>query len=474
MSSIIHFKPKAQLDAIANVEEFIRLCRDELTVFGAELDWDRHAWPRVCNFTKIGTRTGKLKDDNLLEEEIIPFAKAYVRYGQGLNPTDVKSEIKAIRCIEPALIKVKGVADITLTDMVVLDEAINVARANLRGTAYHAGNALEKLVVFLNDKMMVSNPFTWKNPLRTSCNTHRTSAKAKAARDRKMPPEHVLDYLAEIFSNDPELPRDRYTSSMLALMMCAPGRVSEFHNLSVNCIHRERDSDGVERVGLRFFAGKGGGPDIKWVPTPMVEIAVEAVRRLKDLSEEGRRLAAWLEDKPSKTYRHPKCPDIAEDKPLSAEQVCDVFDLTSGRGKHVSVAFHPELPFTKWLKKNGITHDEVTLQVVNDYCHDCIPEGWPWKNKKFGLKWRDGLLTVRHNEVAFRKATNPFILAKLSDATIGPDIAFTKGRYINTIWQRHGYNNPDGTPVSVNTHQFRHYLNTLANRGELGQLEIAK
>lgn len=37
-----------------NLVEFIRMCRDDLTVFGVDLNWNDTSWPKVANFTKLG------------------------------------------------------------------------------------------------------------------------------------------------------------------------------------------------------------------------------------------------------------------------------------------------------------------------------------------------------------------------------------------------------------------------------------
>ena len=34
--------------------------------------------------------------------------------------------------------------------------------------------------------------------------------------------------------------------------------------------------------------GKGAPPQIKWVPTPMVSLAQEAIRRIRSITEEAR------------------------------------------------------------------------------------------------------------------------------------------------------------------------------------------
>ncbi|WP_240357256.1 hypothetical protein [Pseudomonas hygromyciniae] len=64
-------------------------------------------------------------------------------------------------------------------------------------------------------------------------------------------------------------------------------------------------------------------------------------------------------------------------------------------------------------------------------------------------------------------------MSGLRESTFTTDINYIDGQE-RSIWERNGYKNPDGTPISMGSHQVRHYLNTLAQRGSLGQLDIAK
>ena len=43
-----------------------------------------------------------------------------------------------------------------------------------------------------------------------------------------------------------------------------------------------------------------------------------------------------------------------------------------------------------------------------------------------------------------------------------------------SIFDRFGFTEADGRPIKIRSHQFRHYLNTLAQAGGLSQLDIAK
>ena len=104
MAEILFFIPRHETNARENLNDFIEMCRDRLTVFGAELDWNNNIWPGTCSFRALGAMGRARSNDQFLSSDIIDFAKAYVRYRQGLNPTkNTHREITALRCIEKAL-----------------------------------------------------------------------------------------------------------------------------------------------------------------------------------------------------------------------------------------------------------------------------------------------------------------------------------------------------------------------------------
>ncbi|MEO8645677.1 integrase [Pseudomonas sp.] len=469
MADILLFTPKQQLDANANLNDFIVMCRERLTVFGSDLDWCSNSWPGVGNFTVINAPASGFTDNQLLNPEIIPFAKSYVRYQQGHKPRKLKSELKAIRCIEKALLLVKGKADITLTDINVLDMAAQVAR-EYKATAYQAGTSLVKLVEFLNESKIVPHALVWKNPISKPNELNRTDETTKAKRNAKLPSESCLEYMAEMFSNDLQDPRDRFTTSIFALLMCAPSRISEVQDLPLNCLHVENDSHGIERVGLRFYAGKGYGSDIKWVSTPFKSIAPEAIRRLAELSSEGRKVASWYEENPHRFYRHPDCPRVREDTALTNEQACRALGISEKNPIGSLVPYFKNyLPF-KVLRANG---KPLTLAFLNEFCRSKLPDGWPWFNKERRIKYSEALCCFRNHELRLDMRASPVLLWKPDISTLTNDLNHIKGKERN-IWIRHGYKKPDGTEISMTSHQVRHYLNTAAQRGSLAQLDIAK
>lgn len=469
MAETLLFVPKHQLDAKRNLQDFVEMCRDRLTVFGTELNWHANAWPGVGNFTVIGAPARGYRDNQVLNTEILPFAKSYVRYSQGLNPTKLRNEFKALRCIEKALLTVKGKADITLVDHAVLDVAGEVAR-EYQSTAYQAGNALVKLIKFLNKSQIASSNLEWQNPFPKPLELNRTDRETKQKRDSMLPEDHELDAMAEMFAADLECSRDRFTTSIFALLMCAPSRITEVQDLPVNCLHRQPDSNGVERLGLRHYAGKGYASDIKYIQTAFVDVAEEAVRRLTELSKEGRKLAAWYENNPDKFYRHEGCPSVAENAPLSVEQACRALGLSTS-SPHASLDhyFQKYAPYAQ-LKRSG---EPLTLAFLNGYCRSALPKGWPWLNEERGIKYSNALCCFRAHELREDFAPSPIKLWSPGKSTFTTDLNQIDGQE-RSIWKRHGYKNPDGTEISMTSHQVRHLLNTAAQRGNLGQLDISR
>ncbi|OWP71056.1 integrase [Pseudomonas sp. K2I15] len=471
MNDIQLFTSKQHLDAKANLNDFIEMCRDRLTVFGTNLDWNSDTWPGVCNFTVIGAPSRGFTTNQLLNPKIIPFAKSYVRYQHQYysNSSSRCKEIKGIRCVEKALLQVKGKADITLTDLNVLDMAAQVAR-EYKASAYQAGCSIVKLVEFLNRAKIVPHELVWKNPISKPNELNRTDAATKAKRRAKVPQDHCLEYMAEMFSNDLQDPRDRFTTSIFAMLMCAPSRISEVQELPVNCLHTESDSQGTERLGLRFYAAKGYGSDIKWISTPFKSIASEAIRRLVALSNEGRKLASWYEENPHRFYRHPGCPRVNENAALSNEQACRALGISEESATGSLWAYFKSYSPFQTLRAKG---ESLTLAFLNEFCRSKLPDGWPWFNKERNIKYSEALCCFRSHELRVGMNTSPVLLWKPGGTTFTTDLNYINGQERN-VWIRHGYKNPDGTEISMTSHQVRHYLNTAAQRGSLAQLDIAK
>ena len=460
MSNLKHFKPKAELTASQNLNEFIRMCREDLTVFGTDLNWDATEWSRVCNFNKLGTHGRGYKESDRMDEALIHFTKAYVRYQKGHHPTKIKFEISALKVLEAALLQVAHCADIALLNIAILDEAAVLARGHYSTmAAYHCGRELQRLARFVSEKQLIpTDVSTWQSPINKPGDiTIRTGAKAKAIQDKKLPNPLALDALAEIFANNPTDPADIFATSTFAMTMCAPVRISEIMHLPVDCEVEQTDSKGVVQYGWRFYSAKGFEGDIKWIPQVMVPIAKEAVRRIRELTSEARKLATWVECHPHEFYRHENCPNVSNDQALTAAEAADALGWNG---------------FQDGLSKAKGAH---TLNSLWKYVMARQPDGFPWLNKEKKIKYSNALFCMTRNFFHPVKGRSPVILwapdVNVFNSKIGPRESLTNHQ---SIFDRHGYKASEGQKLKLTSHQARHLISTLANRGGLSQEQLAK
>ena len=89
MAELFLFKPKATLAAAENLEAFISKCRDQLTVFGSDLNWEAPVWPNIIVFAKLGMTTRKPTQGEVQDPAFIDFAKAHSFTIAELNGFDI-------------------------------------------------------------------------------------------------------------------------------------------------------------------------------------------------------------------------------------------------------------------------------------------------------------------------------------------------------------------------------------------------
>lgn len=279
------------------------------------------------------------------------------------------------------------------------------------------------------------------------------------------------------FSKNDELlsPRDKFTSSVFALLLCCPSRISEILALPADCEITQIDGKGIERYGLRFYSVKGYGPNIKWIPQVMIPVAKKAIRRLLSLSQNARAFAQWCEKHPDKFYRHELCPKVDEKLKLTVEQVC--LALGYPLYDHKSCVLK--------IKRTSLDGGESCLNS-NDYNYslsdlwEMISSGFsrdfPWYDEEKSIRFSNALCLLNPRQFSlsqmsdiysFYKPTKGFFFRDIQDKT-----SHESG--FKNIFARYGYYDIEGKPLLIRSHQPRHLLNTIAHYGEMSELDIAK
>lgn len=467
-SRVIPFVSRRNMTASVNVRNFIAHMKS--CFVGTEADWDAVRWPGL-GFSKLGCKSVRIPPQMIMDSNFMSFAKAYILHRRVMDPRAHIAQMGIMfRSLEAAIVKAHGSGSIHLCTIADLDEAAQVAQDHYsRDTAYGTGLYLMQLAEFLSSNFMCGqNLKDWVSlqPRPIDMNNS-TSQEGEEARSKKLPGEEELDAIAEIFASDPTEPKDIFTTSAFALLMCAPSRANEILALRADAEVEEEDQEGNLRYGWRFYSSKNFAGDIKWIPSSMEDIAKEAFKRMLALSSQARALALWLEKHPYEFYRHEMCPGVEDDKPLS------LYELTEALGHKFTMRTSAS-GFASQRNLN-IQDGAYTLKTLCEYLLTKLPPGFPWFDKAKGIKYSDCIFSILDNQLHSKKLTIPVILQKVYVSTLWRDLGPRRDLdYHRSVFDRYGYHHPSGEPYKLTTHQPRHLLNTIAQRGGLSNFALAK
>lgn len=491
ISTLLTKDEKARAECL---REYIDSARRESSVI--EVIWHQSYWPNFGYFINQASanKPGKRSDiavDLLLHASIIEFAKAYIAERYMVNPGQSRdgniTRLQAIRMLELAALDLRGNANPLFFDLGVFDKAATLAQMNFaHGGAHKIGLQIQKLAEMLAQKGILPARFgQWKNPIKQANNTSITvGGEADVLRKIRLPDQAAIDALAAIFSRNLDTQnrcdfRDIYTTSVVALLMCAPSRGEEIHRLPHNLVFEATDKFGKDQFGLRLHASKGFGAYVKWVWSEMVPVAEKAIERLKAISEEGRKLARHMENSKDsrRFYRHENCPQVADNEPLTHVQMCEALGLS---------ASNPPGSLNSYLSRTSLGWDVrkiYTLQMLWDGAvlpsHRKHHPHFPYVSardkalgKKGGLKYSDSLFCMRRQELSLNRAcASPVELwmPSLRDFThtVVPGIKRT------SIFDKYGYTDENGDQLMLQSHQIRHLINTEGQRSGLTDEQIA-
>lgn len=482
MSDLILFRPKAELDAAGNLQGFIDSCRNDLTIFGADLPFDENSWD-VTDWVELkghGNKRHRLVFSNLatvndknplpMEEPFLSFAKGYLRYMHGYRPTKITSfRMSAFRALEAALIEMMGVSNPVLTDASVLNRAAQlVAEKYSDSAAYRIGGQLEMLAAFMSEHKLTVVPVNWHSHIKRPGDTVRVGKEFDERRKEKMLSQAALDSLPQVYRMATD-PVDVIVSSVAAILCASPDRISEVLTLPVDCEVWQKDRHtGKDVYGLRWWPAKGADPMVKWIIPSMAGVVQEAIGKIKKVTNEARHVTKWYEDHPDELYLEKDIEHLRTQERLSLHELADVIGLVD---RFSANAWCKSFK-VKVTKERGI--GMVRFVDVQSAVISMFPKEFPLLDKEKGLKYSEALFVVRRNEFHQQSGTYKCAVETVSINQINTGLGSRVEHGFPSIFSRFGFVEPDGSPIKVTTHQFRHYLNTLAQSGGMSQLDIAK
>lgn len=485
---------RPERNAVERMEAFVAHASHECAAFGADLDWDRADWdvtehcPRpagkaakkaVLYFTTHENGSAKTVEGRVpMAEPFASFIKALIRRRQeqrAVGDGPLSRIINASRDLHDRLAD-RGHDPIRLTHADFAAAAVAANARSSRTTAYRLGTALQLIADTMDRHGLTASRISWRNPLERQTNAlSRTSKQADDARESKLPSPEVLDEVARL-SHIVTDPSDVVCMAVIKLLHCAPWRIGEVLALHADCEVEEQnvDADGpvfdqygkpVMRYGLRYWKEKSRDADVKWIPTVMVDVARQAVADIRQHSESARTLARWLEDHPGRAWL--PGPDLGPSQTFTISDVADMF----GMGRRYARG-------RQWLLARGVDatgRDVLTTRA--DLEAVLLGQMLQLPEDRRDMKLSEHLLLVHLNFHHEAKATNPCMLALTTDQHVSDFLSgrsSTRGRTLSVFEKFDSPLAAEGTPMTMNSHQFRHWLNTLAHAGGLDQALVGR
>jgi len=482
MTEVLLFIPKAELHAGDNLHGFVTSCREELIIFGAALPFNDNIWDvsdsvplkghgkKRIRMAFYSLEAVKSNNQSPMAEPFLGFAKAYMRYMHGLRPVvGFGFRLTALRVLEAALLEYSDNPNPVSIDAHVMNRAAQLAESNYsNGVAYRVGGQLEIIAEFLSENGITTLPVRWYNFLSRPGDSVRVGKEFDKNRKEKLPSKAALDTLPKVFNLAVE-PSEIIVSSVAAILCSAPDRINEVLLLPELCeVRQNTGENNTEAYGLRWWPAKGAEPMVKLIIPSMSGVVEEAIGKIRHLTNEPRNIAKWYEEHPDQLYLHRDVEYLREREWITMPELAETIGLSGGESA------------SQWCKGNKIKFSsghsvrKVRFVDVEQYILGMLPDGFPFLDMDVGLKYSEALLIVRVNEMHMQRGTFRCMIEPITINQINTGLGSRIKHGVASIFSRFDFTEDDGSPIKVTTHQFRHYLNTLAQAGGMSQLDIAK
>jgi hypothetical protein len=485
MSAVASFKLRSRIDADAKVEAFILNARNGLAAFGADIDFDSDCWDITSHSFAKGDRRVRAGRVHLFFDKVPDgkragpaynlrmFAKAYVRSQTAhLSASVVLRAVKAFEALGAAMEKI-GIDFLADCDAACFDAAVSYLVAD--GTALTTdatGPRLGQIARFLDRNMLCIHPIgRWRYIKQRRSQSGRVGDAFEARRRRSLPDPEAIDALAQAFRLASD-PRDVLATSVAAILCSAPERINELLNLSANCEVTQIGDDGREYLGLRWAGSKGYADHVKLILPGMTDVVREALRKILAITDQARRIARWYEEYPTQLYLPEDQVHLRDREFVEFEEIGTLVGLSgTARSTVRGWVKAAGIPVTLILRQSGHLAHVIRFADLEKHIVGLLPSGFPVADSRTGLNYTDALTVIPHG--LFRNGSASLCMIEpLRYHHISYALGQNGSAGSVTVFQRVGLD-PDRR-LCLRSHEFRHWLNTLAQGANLSQLDIAK
>lgn len=467
--------------ALARLTEYAR----SLNAFGPTVDFDAPIWdlsdikqarPSAAQtsrlyFTRITEReTRSMEGRVAFEPAFGNLIKTIIALREFNNPS---GQARYRKLLQASRHLYEELADRDFDPVRLTSDHFEAASTAVAKTSpanrYLIGKDLEEIAEFINKHALAKLQMAFKNSHERQRYDQIVDDAARKRRANKMPSEELIDAIiamseiARERGRDPDILR----AAIVELLMCAPWRINELLNLLENCERTDTVTDILtgdkhDAFGIAYSASKGAPDSIKWIPTKMVEIAKRALADIRRITQSARDVACWMEAHPGRTFIAERWRLRDPDTLLTMIESADCLGLAGPEASRY------------WLKAKhvSVTNVDGKLRCRLGDLEAAVLRHQPKLPHDLPQLLSEYLLLVPDHYFRDDMASLPALVTFVTDAQIHGFLQTEKGQ--KSVFERLDILDENGNPYVVTSHAFRHYLNTIAQDGELGQLDIAR
>lgn len=327
-----------------------------------------------------------------------------------------------------------------------------------QATVYGRITALLQLARFL-DIRGICRPLFYS--VQTPCPSKAIcTAAMQEMRLSKLPSQKALEGLADVYRHLAQTEQDRLRIAAVAILVVTGFRVSELLTLPVDC-EVEELRHGRTTYGLRYYKGKARSPgkayDIRWLTPLQAELARQAITEIKAITEPARQQARILEENDP----HIPIPGFAPTDKMYARDVQQLLGMTRSDAVHNTIS-RQELPrYGKEKKYYFIPADlEAYLQTRR------VRNLWTVAREDGTYQMLSASLFVVFKNYFFPRGGHVCLLAEPMRKSHINSFLSSHGLH-KSIFERYDIRETDGAFCRMSSHQFRHWLNDIADKGGL-------
>ena len=269
-------------------------------------------------------------------------------------------------------------------------------------------------------------------------------------RDR-LPTEAALQGIADIHSAHAKEPADRLRAAAVAILVVSGFRIGELLTLPLDC-EVEEVRGGKPRYGIRYYKEKARGAEkmfaVRWLTASGAELARQAIHEIRALTQDARARARVLEKTP---HRVP-IPGLHWAARMTPADVV----LALG------VKGVPK-PLPRHHDNQGVYYRAFEVEA---FLRSIRAPLWTIDRRDgtFQMLSETLLITFRNSfhpgRAVFPLLVEPILISQIADFLSG-------GGGTPSAFERFGIREPDGSFCRMTSHQFRHWLNYVADKGGL-------